>query len=99
MQQDPKIVAIHVKDSANLVLVPLLNKDETKDLAVLDGQLFENPAYIAFAFLIHKLRFGVRPRLSRIQTSLRQRSVPGSRAIMLRQHIVTNSVYEGAQLL
>jgi hypothetical protein len=40
MQQDPKIVAIHVKDPANLVLVPLLNKDEAKDLAVLGGQLF-----------------------------------------------------------
>jgi hypothetical protein len=35
MEQHPKIVTIHLKDAANLVLIPLLNKDEAKDLAVL----------------------------------------------------------------
>jgi hypothetical protein len=34
MEQDSKIVTVHMKDAANLVLVPLLNEDEVQNLAV-----------------------------------------------------------------
>jgi hypothetical protein len=84
MQEDSKIVAVHLTYAANFDLLPFFQEDQPKDLSVLYGQRVENLTHATLTFLIYKFCLGVGPQLRRIETVFRQMRVPGNGAIMFR---------------
>jgi len=98
MEQNSKIIAVHVINAADFVFVPLFKEDQTKNLAIHPRKLLEKLTHGALPLLVYKLRLRVGALFSRIQTAFRQRNMPGSYAIMLGQHMITYRIHEGAQL-